>query len=298
MVKLQVLISTYGTEGLRRLSKMHLPAVEGVEYRVHCQTGIPDGEDESERHGRISPPQSLVREDMTIVYSRTKGLSRNRNLLLHNATAPYCLIADDDISYTPEALKEVIAIFESNPDIDIAAFKSANTLYRPGDEGGCGDISAPVEEKTYSDHPFDLRHPVKGYYLTSFEIAFRRESVVASGIRFNENFGVGAPRYGSGEEELWVHALLQSGMKGSFYPVMLALHHGATTGVRAAAEPRVLRAQGILIPVVYPLTGFPRILLKGWRVSRQSGKSLLHCLRYLLSGYKDLLLHKKRIFQQ
>lgn len=292
MVKLQVLISTYGEEGLRRLSRMNLPRVEGVEYLVHCQTDI-SGES-GQPH--VTPPESLVRDDMAIFYSGTKGLSVNRNILLLNATAPYCLIADDDISYTPEALKKVMEILDNNPGIDIAAFKSANVSRDTTISSG--NTPDPVVEKNYPDHQFDLRHPVKGYYLTSFEIAFRRQPVVSTGIKFNEQFGVGAPLYGAGEEELWIHSLLKTGLTGCFFPVMLALHHGDTTGIRAAATPRVLRAQGVVIPVLYPLTGFPRLLLKGWRVSRQSGKSLAHCLRYILSGYKDLLLHKKRIFRQ
>lgn len=289
MIELQVLIATYGQEGLERLAKAaasgSLPQTEGVEYLMSCQMGKQE-----------EIPGALQRKDIRIIFSKTKGLSRNRNILLKAATAPFCLIADDDLSYTSAALLSIISTLKSNPDVDIATFISANYQEK---EGPVKEKEGPAHsqedqltyEKQFPNESFDLCKPAKGYYVTSFEIAFRREAVESAGILFNENFGVGAPLYGAGEEELWIHQLLAKGLRGRFFPQQIVVHHGPTTGTREAANPRVLRAQGVVIPVLYPLTGFPRILLKAYRSSRVSGASLPHCLRHILRGYLDLLLH-------
>lgn len=268
MVKLQVLIATFGEDGLKRVAKMRLPLLEEVEYLVSCQ--IP-GQPEP------SLPSQLIRDDLKVSFSDSRGLSRNRNILLQRASAPFCLIADDDLSYEPEALIDVIRIMENNPEVSIATF-----MYRN---------QAGETEKQYPDFSFDLKKPTKGYFPTSFEIAFRREDIKSAGVLFNESFGIGAPRYGCGEEDLWLYELLKQGLKGKFFPIMLTTHNGATTGVRQAAKPEVLRAQGVVIAKLYPFTSFPRIFLKSYRSSKLSGTSFLHCLRYLFKGWVDAFMN-------
>lgn len=287
-IALQVLIATYGSAGLKRLAAGALvgalPKTEGVGYLISCQ--MPE----------FCPiPEALRRDDIQILFSDSKGLSKNRNILLSAATAPYCLIADDDLSYTASALHEVIQILKKHPDVDIATFISANAKANGEETDKKESLSY---EKNYPSYSFNLRRPTKGYYITSFEIAFRRERVISCGVLFNENFGVGAPLYAAGEEELWVHELLGKGLQGWFFPQLIAVHHGPTTGTREAANPRVLRAQGVVIPILYPLTGLPRLFLKAYRSAKVSRSSILHCLRHILHGYSDLLLHKNRIFPQ
>lgn len=273
MIKLQVLIATYGIEGLQRIVGMKLPQLEDVEYLVSCQ--IP---------GQSTPkiPSDLIRDDIRISFSASCGLSRNRNLLLRLATAPFCLIADDDIKYTPEALYDVIRTFDKNPDITIATFMYSNETGKP--------------EKRYPNFSFDLRHPVKGYYPSSIELAFRKDDIKREEIYFNENFGVGTSRYLCGEEELWINDLLKRGVSGRFFPIMLARHTGLTSGVRNAGKPGILRAQGVVIQRLYPITSLLRILLKAKRSSRISSSSFGHCLKYLLQGWVDAIFKRRRLF--
>lgn len=319
-IDLQVLIATYGKAGMERLARSALagalPPTAGVSYLISCQTGrrvdsmaISPSDPGLPATSTSGPdgfviPESLLRDDIEVLFTPTAGLSRNRNILLAGATSPLCLIADDDLSYTSASLRDVIKTFKENPDIDIATFISANApsdnnADPPSDNNEESLHSGRKEplryEKRYPGYSFDLRKPAKGYYITSFEIAFRRESVIGSGILFNENFGVGAPIYGAGEEELWVNRLLRSGLRGRFFPRHLTVHHGPTTGTREAANPRVLRAQGVIIPLLYPATGLPRLFLKAYRSAKASGAGFGHCLRHILLGYSDLLFHKNRI---
>lgn len=138
----------------------------------------------------------------------------------------------------------------------------------------------------------------KGFYISSVEIAFRLDSIKKSGILFNENFGVGTPVYTCGEEDLWLHDLLQSGIKGRFFPIIIAMHNGPTTGIRRMSDPAVLRAQGAVITRHYPSTFPMRILLKAWRASRSAKVSFILCLKPALLGMWDAITKGKKLFQQ
>ena len=86
-MKLEVLISTLGADGIRRTAAMNLPRMDEVGYLVGWQ--MPEGE----------IPEELRRPDIKILTKEERGLSRNRNMLLGNASAEIVLIADDDLTY-------------------------------------------------------------------------------------------------------------------------------------------------------------------------------------------------------
>lgn len=234
------MICTFGAEGLLRIARGSYPAVEGVEYLVSWQ--CPADEDKT-----VEIPEALKREDFRIFTTDSKGLSRNRNHALSLASAPYCLLADDDLNYFADGLKDVINTFDNNPGLDIASFEY------------CG-----ADSKAYPSEGFDLRHPPKGYFITSFEIAFRREKVMETGILFDTDFGVGA-KYPAGEEDLWLDALLRQGLTARFYPILIAEHTGPTSGIRLAADPQMIRTKGAVFRRRFPLTWPGRMLTHALR---------------------------------
>lgn len=273
MTKLQVLIATFGEEGLERLSATPPPASEGIEWIVCCQCpGV----------NSLHIPANLHRPDIHVYFSDSKGLSRNRNNLLDLASAPYCMIADDDLSFFPQAIHEVIDLLEARPEVGIAISRYVNS------EGSF--------EKTYPETMVDLFPFPKGYFPTSFEIIFRLEPVIKSGVRFNERFGVGAPDYGAGEEDLWLHDLNKSGIKGVITPVVTSCHSGVTTGLRELTSPRVLRAQGAVMARLYPFTSILRAPLKAWRISRMGSSGLRHPLKWIMKGWLEGMTRKKKLF--
>ena len=104
-IKLEVLISTLGRDGIERVAKMVLPRVDGVRYLVSWQK--PDGD----------IPQSLVRPDMSVYRTSSMGISSNRNDAFDASTARLLLIADDDLIYTEEGLQSVIATMEDRKSV-------------------------------------------------------------------------------------------------------------------------------------------------------------------------------------
>lgn len=200
---LQVLICTYGKEGIDRIAKNNYPEIDGVEYLISWQTT---------KHHRI--PEKLERKDFKIFFTDSVGLSKNRNYALSKATAEYILIADDDVEYYKDGLLAVINAFQENPKSDIITFR----------------YDSRIQSKFYPSEIINLAHPPKGYFVSSIEIALRRDSIQGK-LWFNENFGIGA-QFPSGEEDILIKDCLNSHLIGIFYPLSIARHDGATTSER------------------------------------------------------------------
>ncbi len=252
---LEVLISTYGNEGIARVAEMNLPTADNIFYLISWQ--MPSGDP--------LLPKALLRKDVRVSVISSTGLSKNRNNAIGRATGDICLIADDDVAYTAERLQAVVSAFVANSGVDIAAFRYDG------------------DGKLYPDFEFDLRRPAKGWNPSSIEIAFRRETV-AGKIEFNELFGLGAPEFHAAEEAVFIHQAMHRGLKGRFFPVTIARHNGASTGFRRMSK-GFLMAQGAYMSIAYPLTAPLRIPLFAWRADRRRQTLFAPALRHLLKGY-------------
>lgn len=217
------MICTYGKDGIERVAAANHPHVDGVEYLVSWQTDV-----------EVEIPSALSRGDFKILSSPTKGLATNRNIALSHATAPLLLISDDDVLYTKESLQAVIDAFYTHPEADIIAFRYASS----------------ANKKYYPFAPVSLSSPPKGYFVSSIEIAFRRDAVKGK-IWFNENFGIGA-MFPSGEEDVFICDCLDYGLKGIFLPITIARHNDATTSGRNLKLPSRPQTKGAVFLRLHP----------------------------------------------
>lgn len=254
-IKLEVLICTMGPQGLERIARNALPAVPGVQYLISCQTP-----------GSLPVPDALQRIDIQTFYTPTTGLCINRNHALSHATAGVVLIADDDEVLYPEGLKGVMDTFAANPELDFATFR-----YRGS-------------EKAYPAEGFDLRRPPRGYFVSSIEIAFRLE-LYRRGLRFDERFGLGAPLWTSGEEEMLLDDALALGAQCRYYALTVASHEHASTG-STDLKPGTLRACGAVMRRREGLLkGTVKWPVRAWRIGRRTHTPFLRCLRFMGAGW-------------
>ena len=230
-MKLQVLICTYGKDGINRIAKSKHPHIDGVEYLVSWQM------DE-----QCQIPEALVRDDFQILISATKGLAVNRNIALSKATAPILLIGDDDVDYCEDGLNAVTKAFDDHPETDIITFRYESAQ--------CA--------KNYPSKTCNLESRPKGYYVSSIEIAFRRQAVQKK-IWFNENFGIGAT-FPSGEEDIFLRDCLNMGLKGIFLPFTIARHEGTTTSERNLMLASRPQTKGAVFLHLHPRSWFLRML--------------------------------------
>lgn len=252
-MKLDVLISTLGRDGIERVARMSLPEVEGVSYVVSWQ--MPEGE---------LPPE-LRRPDLRVFTMEERGVSKNRNNAIEHSRADICLTSDDDLSYTPHQLLSVLQTFEERPDLDVAVFRF---------DGADGKIYPGTET--------DFKKIPKYYYVSEVEVAHRRGGRCAS-LRYDERFGRGAPVYQSGEGELFLYQARKMGLNCRFFPITITTHPRSSTGIRLSAEKGVLMATGAILRITKPMTAFLRIPLKAFRNWR-SGDPFWRGLYYLAKG--------------
>ncbi len=265
---LQLLICTID-RGIDQVTQLILPPAADISYVVSWQHSTTD------EHRDV--PASLLRDDVQVFHLEGRGLSRNRNNCLRHASADVCLICDDDCRYTASGLQAILDTFVSHPDTDLATFVMQN----------------PYCSKPYPTTSIDLKHRPKSYYPTSFEIAFRLQSVQGR-LQFNEHFGLGAKLFHCCEEEIFIHDAQSLGLHCHFYPITIVEHDHPTTDASRATTPGVLMGKGAYLYIGYR----PKMLLYpwpiAWRLHKQHGVSFGYGLRYLYKGLFYILRHRDK----
>ena len=264
---LEILICTID-DGIKNIPDLLLPPIEGVSYLIswqHSSTGT----------SQTTTSQNLNRHDVKIIHLEGKGLSRNRNNALQNASGDICLIADDDCTYQPEYFSRIVETFKQDSFLDLATFRMKHSY----------------ENKFYPDYPFNLCSFEKNYYVTSFEIAFRRSSIQGK-LWFNELFGLGAPILQSGEENLFILEAVKRGLNCKYFPLVIVEHNHATTSSTRSSTPGVIMAEGAYIFIAYPHSYIPRLFLKAIRLNKTNKLGIFTNLSHLIKGISYYYKHK------
>lgn len=270
MTKLQVLISTYGEEGIRRLASHRYPAHPEVEYIVSWQ-----------KHDLARLPGELrERKDFQIYPEDTIGLCNNRNNALRHATAPIVLTSDDDLTYTLGQLQTVIDAFAENPDMDFLTFR----------------YEADPQVKVYPEKSFMIDAPPKGYFVSSVELGLNLKRLRESGKLgdveiFNPAFGVNGTHFSCGEEDILIADLNRKGFSGRYIPEVICRHEGDTTSERIYATREFIETKGAVTAYIHPLTWPLRVAVHAWR-ERDVVPFLKFCL-WSVGGVRKLRSIKK-----
>lgn len=258
---LEILICTFN-DRINCVGDVLMPPMHNISYLVSWQ--------QADGYVATDVPQVLKRDDVKVVTVQGTGLSNNRNNALSHASGDICLIADDDLKYIPGHVTHIFDIFESHPTIDIATFKFESSNYPKG----------------YPSYSFDLQQPVNGYYITSFEIAFRRASVQGK-VRFNPLFGPNAPVLSSGEESLFIYDALNMGLTGFFFPYAIVHHDHPTTATRLSTDPsHVMSTAAYIHLTCHDGTAPLRYVMLAWRSSCRNPFKFFKMLQCVLRGVK------------
>lgn len=111
--------------------------------------------------------------------SASQGLTVSRNLALGESRADVCLLCDDDEVFEPDYEQKILSAYETLADADVIIFNMVN---RPA---VLGDSVRRIK------FPQTMR-------VSSWQISFRRQSLLAAGVKFDELLGAGT---GNGAEE-------------------------------------------------------------------------------------------------
>ena len=114
------------------------------------------------------------------IYSTTqRGLTKSRNMAIEKSTADICMLCDDDELFVDNYEQLILDAYQNLPQADVIIFKMVN---RP---------------PSFDDKVFRLRFP-QTMKVSSWQISFRRQRLLDTGVRFDELLGAGS---GNGAEE-------------------------------------------------------------------------------------------------
>ncbi|WP_045518842.1 glycosyltransferase family 2 protein [Neobacillus niacini] len=137
-----------------------------------------------------------------------RGLSKSRNRAIENASGEICIIADDDVVYHNNYEKVIYETYKKYQDVDIIAFQVPTTNKK--------------RSKKYGDKIKNINF-INSMKIASFEITFKRHSIIKAGVKFDELFGAGSQHYRMGEENIFLMECLRKGLKILYVPYEIGL---------------------------------------------------------------------------
>ena len=131
-----------------------------------------------------------------------RGLTKSRNMAIQNARADVCLLCDDDEIFVQDYEHKILTAYEALPQADVVIFKMVN---RP---------------PSFPDRVMPIRFP-KTMKVSSWQISFRRQRLLDSGVRFDELLGAGTGN-GAEEELKFLLDCQRMGLKIYYVPAEIA----------------------------------------------------------------------------
>lgn len=132
-----------------------------------------------------------------------RGLSRSRNMCIANSLGDICLVCDDDEILDNNYVEIITSAFEEYPEVDVLTFM----------------VNSP-QKKSYPTKTKKVGY-IGAMKTASWQIAFRRQSIVDKNIRFDEKMGSGTGN-GCGEENKFLFDCLKKGLKIRYIPCLIA----------------------------------------------------------------------------
>lgn len=132
-------------------------------------------------------------QQIRMISTTERGLSRSRNMAIENSQGDICLFCDDDEVFRTNYEEIIENAFRTIPDADIIAFDVENKETRLGQ--GLQKIGYLNTLK-----------------IASYQIAFRRDAIKKSNIRFDVFMGAGSGN-GCSEENKFLWDCLRKGLK-------------------------------------------------------------------------------------
>lgn len=182
-------------------------------------------------------PEALTRTDVEVIRLDGRGVAKSRNAAIERVEDGYLQFWDDDMTPDMAGIETVVGHMESNRDLSVM------TARRRGLASAEGPMEGP-------GHALSLRNIAR---TATPEITIRAEAVRGAGVRFDEDFGLGAT-YPLGDEFVFLADLLRAGLRGWHLPVAIGDHPPVSTG-DAWADPVLLKARAAAMVRVFGRMG-------------------------------------------
>ncbi len=264
MMKIETLVATVGQQDRSLADRMNL--------RTDAVIG---------NQGVKKSVDAFFRGGLKITYLNTeeRGVGRNRNLILQNSSADFCVLADDDMCFLDDYPQTVEKVVGECPDGDVFIFN----LY----------------EKKPKRYLIRKTSRVRWYNYARYgaaRLVVRRQRLADAGIRFSLLFGGGA-RYGSGEDTIFLRDCIRKGLKVYAVPYFLAeIDQSADSTWFHGYTPVFFRDKGALYACLYRVL-WPAYIFRyliRYRSRYRGEMRFFPALRNMISGAVGFIGDKKR----
>ena len=193
-MNLEVLISCMNQQNMK------IAEMTGIQTDALIINQCPQSEvlNEIKSDQNTSGGQNKTLVNIRMLNTNTRGLSKSRNMAIQHAVGDVCLLCDDDEQLDSSYEKIILKAYEALPDADIICFRIVNQPSR-------------LKQKTQRLTKWTAMR------IASWQITFRREAIINSGIRFDENMGAGTGN-GGGEEVKYLRDCIKAGLKAYYVP--------------------------------------------------------------------------------
>ena len=181
------------------------------------------------------------RDDVRVIRLKSTGVAVSRNAAIREATGEVLVFGEEDVTWLPKGLVEVLATFADNPRLAVL-------LGRANDETGALRKRYPAIRESAT-----IWNSAR---VGTIEVAVRPEMIRRANVTFDENFGAGTRNF-LGDEYIFVADANRAKLKCDYFPITFSQHPKDSSGTRfgtdadARARSRVSdRVFGWLAPVV------------------------------------------------
>ena len=207
-------------------------------------------------------------QNIRILFSKERGLSKSRNLALKNCKADYGYIMDDDVVLEKGAIEKIVTkIVGDCADVGTSYFKYED-----------GHFSKSNLSKKFKHDLFTVAK------VASIEMCVKIDSVKKNNIYFNEAFGLGTD-LPSGEEYMFLTDCLKKKLHIYHYPICIGTHPNIISGDDFYSSSEKILAKREMLKYVF-LWKSPLFIFAFWI------KKLPHVIRanYALKFTRTLIL--------
>lgn len=203
-----------------------------------------------------------------MVTTETRGVGKNRNIALLNASADICLMADDDVVYADDLEEKVVGEFENHPDADVIIFNLET------DDKNRKQKIYPKTKKCsrYSRMPWG-----------GVRIAFRLSSWKKANVWFTTLFGGGCI-FPMGEDSMWLNHMNQKRMCFYVSKEIIGKVSFAESTWFTGHDEKYFFGRGAYLKAVHPRSFFLWLVYTIIRTSRMDSFPVREKIRWMLKG--------------
>ena len=208
-----------------------------------------------------------------LISTTDRGVGKNRNKALMNASGKYILCSDQDMIYVNGYQKIIEDAFEKCPKADIIIFKLEYlNRFTPGRK---------------EDRKFKRVHIWNCMRYGTARVVMRKSAIDKACLSFSILYGGGA-KYSSGEDSLFIREAFRKRLKVYTSPIVIAKVKQETSSWFHGYTDKFFIDKGILIANAFPYTKFLLIYYFSFRMKNLTDEyNFFKILKLMRQGFNE-----------